>query len=291
MSKILYAQEIVDAHIENLRHECTKLSSMGYTPYLKILLVGNDPASHIYTRNKLKFSEKIGAKCEIINLDENIPEVEFLELVDEINNDPDVHGLLIQKPLPKQLEYINVHEILNPIKDVDGFHFRNFFHLFEGKRGEEELIPCTPKGIMTMLNHYNIPVKGKYAVVIGRSLIVGRPMAELLTNHDATVTLCHLETKDIALHTRDADIIIVATGNPKFFGPEYFNRNKNQVVIDVGINKDENNKLCGDVDFDRVKDMVQAISPVPKGVGPMTILSLAHNLIIATRLNIEKNNC
>ncbi len=285
MTRILKSKPIVEGRVEHLKEECEKLRGLGIIPTLKIILVGNNPASVIYTRNKVRFADRIGASAEIINLPEDISQEDFLKNIQELNDNKNVHGILVQLPLPGQLCSICTNEIIDPLKDVDGFHHRNFFHLFEGKRGEAELIPCTPKGVVTMLNYYGVELEGKNVVVIGRSLIVGRPLSVLLTNHDATVTLCHLGTECIEEHTRRADIIVTAAGDAKFFGEKYFNPEKRQVVIDVGINQDENGKLCGDVDFDKVSPLVEAISPVPGGVGPMTIMSLAENLILAAKLN------
>lgn len=281
VSELLKAQPLREAKIPQLQKSCQELIQIGITPSLKVILVGNHPASLIYTRNKKAFIEKIGGLCEIVHLHEEIKEEELINKIEALGNDPSVHGLFVQLPLPKHLAHIDVKQLIPPQKDVDGFHQENMMHILVGDKMEQALQPCTPKGIITLLDHYNISIENKDAVVIGRSMIVGKPMMLMLTNRNATVTLCHSRTQDIAKYTKQADIIISAVGKANFLTKEYFNPAKNQIVIDVGMNHDKNNKLCGDVDFENVKDSVKAITPVPGGVGPMTIFSLAQNLIQA----------
>ena len=281
MSDILYAKPVIDAEINKLQSKCQEYRDSGVIPYLKVLLVGDHPASVIYTRNKKKFCEKIGAKCDILQLDKRIGEEEFLEIVEDINNDKEVHGALIQLPLPKQLSHIDTTNLINPKKDVDGFHSDNISILYRGSTRKSILAPCTPKGIMTMLDYYNYDVEGLNAIVIGRSLIVGKPMALMLSNKNATVTIAHSKTKQLERACKNADIIVTACGVPKKFTSEYFRDDKTQIVIDVGISRLDDGSLSGDCDFEKIKDQVKAITPVPKGVGPMTIFTVAQNLLHA----------
>ena len=281
MSQILLAKPVIKAEINKLKLKCQEYLDNGITPFLKVLLVGDHPASLIYTRNKKKFCEKIGAQCEILTLDSRTSEEDFMEVVEGLNADKSVHGFLIQLPLPKQLSHIDTTNLVNAYKDVDGFHSDNISKLYRGSTRENLLAPCTPMGIMTLLDFYNIEVEGKSAVVIGRSLIVGKPMALMLTNRNATVTLAHSKTKNLESLCQNADIIITACGSPKMFTQNYFKNDQSQVVIDVGISRQEDGSLSGDCDFENIKDSVKAITPVPGGVGPMTIFTVAQNLLHA----------
>jgi methylenetetrahydrofolate dehydrogenase (NADP+)/methenyltetrahydrofolate cyclohydrolase len=205
-----------------------------------------------------------------------------------MNNDTSVTGCFVQLPVPDHLQDINITELINPKKDVDGFHSKNIIALYNN---DPNLVSCTPKGIVELLKFYHISIESKNITIIGRGFIVGKPLALLLQAHNATVTLCHSKTTDIKKYTRSADIIISAIGKPKFLTSDFLGQNKDQIVIDVGINRDEQNSLCGDVDYDEVVNKVQAITPVPGGVGPMTVYSLINNLIQATKniLNEKKN--
>ncbi|WP_372653937.1 bifunctional 5,10-methylenetetrahydrofolate dehydrogenase/5,10-methenyltetrahydrofolate cyclohydrolase [Halobacteriovorax sp.] len=278
---ILKSSPIVKKSLEQLAKKSDSLKQQGITPTMKVILVGENPASIIYTRNKKRFMEKFGAECEIIKLSSDLTQEDFLNKVQDIVEDNNNHGCFIQLPLPKHLDHIDVGELINPLKDVDGFNKANIMNLYKGEKGENALIPCTPRGIITLCDYYNIELSSKKVVVIGRSLIVGKPMSMLLTNHNATVTLCHSKTSNIEEHTKSADIIITAIGSPKFLNKSHLNDSKKQYIIDVGINHDENGKLCGDVDFHNVIEHVAGITPVPGGIGPMTILSLAQNLLQA----------
>lgn len=286
MTQLLSSTPVVEQSVKDLQDKVSHLKEKGVTPSMKVILVGDNKASVLYTSNKKKFCSKIGAECEIIKLSKEIKEDEFLAEVKSITDNPLVHGCFVQLPLPSQLQHIDVGSLIPPEKDVDGFNQSNLVSLLKGDCGEEALIPCTPKGIVELLKFYNIEVKGKNVVIIGRSLIVGKPMSLLLTNLNATITLCHSKTDNIEKYTKEADIIVSAVGKPKFLNKEYLS-DKKPVIIDVGINHDENGKLCGDVDFDDVFEEVAAISPVPKGVGPMTINSLAENLILAAERSIK----
>jgi methylenetetrahydrofolate dehydrogenase (NADP+)/methenyltetrahydrofolate cyclohydrolase len=286
MEKILYAQPVIDSEIEKLQEICSDFKSKGMTASLKVILVGEDAGSVIYTRNKKKFCEKVGAECEIIKMPEETDEAIFLKKVEELNADESVHGILIQLPLPKRLSHIDTTNLVVPEKDVDGFHYYNVAKLFAGNKGDKELIPCTPKGIITMCNYYGIDLEGKKVVVIGRSLIVGKPMALLMTNYNATVTVAHSRTKNLKELTRDADIIVTAAGTPKKFGSDYFRDDQSQIIFDVGISSMPEGGIAGDCDFHEIKDQVKAITPVPKGVGPMTIFSVTQNLLQALQNRI-----
>ncbi|MFZ9000155.1 MAG: bifunctional 5,10-methylenetetrahydrofolate dehydrogenase/5,10-methenyltetrahydrofolate cyclohydrolase [Bacteriovoracaceae bacterium] len=287
MTQLLKAKPAREKEIQVLKDQTQELVEQGLTPCLKVILVGNNPASVIYTNNKKKFVENFGGSCEIIKLAESISEKEFLEQVEKISENPDVHGCFVQLPLPEQLKHIDVGQLIPPDKDVDGFHSENITAIFKGDCGDTSLAPCTPKGIITLMHHYGVELSGKDCVVIGRSEIVGKPMSMLLTNYNATVTLTHSRTKDLRKFTKEADIIIVAIGKAKFLDESYISNDKNQVIIDVGMNQDEDGKLCGDVDFDNIVEKVASITPVPGGVGPMTILTLGQNLIKATRRTLK----
>jgi len=278
---IIKSSPVVVKHLSELSKKCKSLKDRGITPTMRVILVGDNPGSIIYTRNKKRFMEKFGAECEIIKLPKDLCEADFLSKVRNIVEDPSNHGCFVQLPLPPQLSHINVGELIPPHKDVDGFNKANIMNLFKGEKGENALIPCTPKGIITLCNHYGVDFKGKHVVVIGRSLIVGKPMSLLLGNHDATVTMCHSKTENLKSHTKSADIIVIAIGSAKYLTKDFLNDSKKQFIIDVGMNHDENGKLCGDSDFHNIKELVAGITPVPGGVGPMTILSLAQNLLQA----------
>lgn len=278
MTQILTAKEVREVYLKNLFNEVEDLKKRNIIPQLKIFLVGEDEASDVYVRNKKKFAEKINARCEIVSLDKSIEETEFKNLLFKEIKDPNVHGILIQLPLPKQLKHIDLSEIIPKEKDVDGFHYENMGKLLSGSETGFH-IPCTPKGIITLLDFYKIPLLGKNVVIIGRSNIVGRPLAQLLINRHATVTICHSKTPCIKDYTKRADMIIVAVGKVRFLTKDYLSDSIKPVIIDVGTNNDENGNFCGDVDYENVKEYCSAITPVPGGVGPLTILSLAQNLV------------
>ncbi len=286
MTIILKAAPLINDKIEYLTQVCSKLTNDGLRPKLEVIIVGDNPASAIYVKNKRILCKKVGAEFSLIELPKDTTKEVFLDKVNSMNNDPSVTGCFVQLPVPKHLQDINITELINPKKDIDGFHSQNIISLYNNKTG---LVSCTPKGILELLNHYNIEVESKNVVIIGRGFIVGRPLSLLLQNNNATVTLCHSKTKDITIHTKNADIIICALGKANFLNKSFLNQNKAQTIIDVGINKDENGKLCGDVNFNDVKDCVHSITPVPGGVGPMTVYSLINNLITATT-NILKEN-
>ncbi len=239
---------------------------------LVVIQVGEDPASVVYVRQKAKMAEKVGFNFNHIKLDSSVSEEELLNKIDEFNNDDNVDGILVQMPIPKHLNPKTIQNAISPLKDVDGLTDINMGKLMHN---EEALVPCTPLGIMDLLKHYGIEVAGKRVVVVGRSDLVGKPMLALMINADATVTLCHSKTKDMSKITKKADILIVAVGKANFIKAEDIRNGC--VVIDVGINRMSDGSLCGDVDFNSVKDKVSYITPVPGGVGQMTVAELGMN--------------
>ena len=252
------------------------------TPGLAVVIVGDDPASRVYVNNKKKACEAVGFVSEEYALPAETTQEELLALVETLNNKPDISGILVQLPLPKHLDDKAVIAAINPQKDVDAFHAVNVGKIM---LGEYDFLPCTPAGVMEMLHSYQIPVEGRECVVIGRSNIVGKPMAMLLLHENGTVTICHSRTKNLAEVCRRADILVAAVGIPKFVKADMVK--EGAVVIDVGMDRDENGKLCGDVDFENVKEKCSFITPVPGGVGPMTIATLMKNTLKACKL--QKN--
>ncbi len=257
------------------------IAESGITPCLATVIVGNDPASQMYVRMKHKACQDVGVTSVGVELGEDVSTEEVVAAVTRLNDDPAVHGILVQLPLPGHIDTEAVIEAVSPAKDVDGFHPENIGALFSGR---PRFVPCTPGGIMTLLAEYAIPTSGASAVVLGRSVDVGRPMAALLINADATVTVCHSRTRNLEDEIRKADILVSAIGKARFVTKEMVR--PGAVVIDVGINYDDDGKLCGDVDFDGVAEVASAITPVPGGVGPMTIATLMENTFAAARRQI-----
>lgn len=286
MTKILTAKQLVDERIPALKIKCAELTTLGLKPSMKVILVGDNPASLLYIKNKKKLCKRIGADFELIHLPVETSADELTARAAQLNKDPNTTGLFIQLPLPAHLKSLPVAELISQEKDVDGFHPLNIYELYSNRK-KSGLYPCTPRGIVKLLDFYKIDIAKKNIVVIGRSMIVGKPLATLLGNLNATVTLCHSKTKDLKAHTSRADIIISAVGSPRYFNKEYLRASQDQVLIDVGINQDQNKKLCGDMDFDNIKDFCQAITPVPGGIGPLTVLSLIENLMISTQGILE----
>ena len=264
---------------EELKEEVASLAAQGRKCCLAVIQVGNDPASSVYVGNKKKACAYIGIESLAYELPEETTEDELLEIIDKLNNDTNVHGILCQLPLPKQINEDHIIKAISPKKDVDGFHPQNVGALVIGEQG---FVSCTPAGIIQLLKRSNIEMDGKHCVVVGRSNIVGKPMSLLMLRENSTVTICHSHTKNLEEICKEADILIVAIGKPQFIGKEYVK--KGAVVIDVGIHRDENNKLCGDVKFDEVEPVASYITPVPGGVGPMTIAMLMHNCVEAMKL-------
>lgn len=263
---------------EELKSKADELKEKSIFPKLAVIMVGDDPGSKIYVRNKSKACEEVGIEFEEYLLDENIKNDELLNLIEELNNREDIHGILLQSPIPNQLDINLAFRTIKPEKDVDGFHPVNVGKL---SLNQDCFVSCTPFGIMRMLAEYNIDIEGKHAVIIGRSNIVGKPMVQCMLNKNATVTVCHSKTKNLAEITRQADILIAAIGKPKFVTEDMVK--KGAVVIDVGINRNEEGKVCGDVDFENVSKKASYITPVPGGVGPMTIAMLMNNIIKAAK--------
>lgn len=271
MAEILDGKKLREKILEDLKQ---KVDKFPVKPTLVVILVGENPASKIYVNNKKKTAEKLGINSQVINYPENITEEELLSKIDELNDDKNITAILVQLPLPKHISKENIMNTICPMKDVDGFTPYNFGKLFSGE--EPTVYPCTPKGILLLLEEYGIELEGKHAVIVGRSNIVGRPLSQMLLNKNATVTVCHSRTKNLAEITKTADILISAVGKNIIEGKML---KSNCVVVDVGIFKDENGKTRGDVDFDSAFPVASYLSPVPGGVGPMTITSLMLNTV------------
>ncbi len=261
---------------DELKERVAELKKRGHSGSLAVIQVGNDPASSIYVKNKKKACEYIGIGSVSYELSENTSEAELLNIIDELNNKPEIIGILVQLPVPKHINEDKIIRAISPAKDVDGFHVENVGSLCVGERG---FVSCTPAGVIQLLKRSNVEIAGKHCVVIGRSNIVGKPMALLMLRENATVTICHSKTQNLKKICKSADILIAAVGKPRMINSDYVK--EGAVVIDVGIHRDENNKMCGDVDFDDVKDHVSKITPVPGGVGPMTIAMLMNNCVEA----------
>ena len=271
MTIILDGKKLRDKIFENLKQ---KLNNMSEKPTLAVILVGDDPASQIYVRNKKKTAENLGINSIVINYPSNISEKILLDKIQELNNDNKITAILVQLPLPKHIDKFKIIDAIAPEKDVDGLTPYNSGKLFSGE--EPYVYPCTPKGILLLLDEYNIELAGKHVVVIGRSNLVGKPVAQMLLNRNATVTMCHSHTKNLSDITKTADIIVSAVGK-NIIGEKMLK--SDCVVVDVGIFKDINGKICGDVDFASASKIAAYISPVPGGVGPMTIASLMLNTV------------
>ena len=278
MAQLIDGKMISTQIKDELKAEVALLKEKGIRPCLAVIQVGNDPASSVYVNNKKKACAYIGIESKSYELDENITQKTLMDLIDELNQDKTVNGILVQLPLPKHLDEEAVIQAITPEKDVDGFHPETVGNMCIGSKG---FLPCTPAGVIQLLKRSDIDIAGKECVVIGRSNIVGKPMAILLLRENGTVTITHSKTKDLKEVTKRADILVAAIGKPKFVTAEYIK--EGAVVIDVGIHRNENNKLCGDVDFDDVIDKVSAITPVPGGVGPMTIAMLMNNCVETVR--------
>lgn len=270
-------KEVSKAIRENIKAEVEKL---GFAPGLGVVLVGDDPASQVYVRNKFKACEAVGMKSYETKLAADVTKEELKAAIEDLNNNSEVHGFLVQLPLPKGFDTDEVLSWVDPKKDADGLTIENIglFHA-----GQPRSIPCTPHGVMKMLEHYDISVEGKDAVVIGRSQIVGWPMARLLMNANATVTVCHSRTQDMKAYTRKADIVVVAAGKPEFVNASFFKQGA--TVVDVGIHRTEDRGLCGDVQPQGCEGYLHALSPVPGGVGPMTITMLLENTLRLAQQN------
>ncbi|WP_431704543.1 bifunctional methylenetetrahydrofolate dehydrogenase/methenyltetrahydrofolate cyclohydrolase FolD [Staphylococcus aureus] len=279
VAKILDGKQIAKDYRQGLQDQVKALKEKGFTPKLSVILVGNDGASQSYVRSKKKAAEKIGMISEIVHLEETATEEEVLNELNRLNNDDSVSGILVQVPLPKQVSEQKILEAINPEKDVDGFHPINIGKLYID---EQTFVPCTPLGIMEILKHADIDLEGKNAVVIGRSHIVGQPVSKLLLQKNASVTILHSRSKDMASYLKDADVIVSAVGKPGLVTKDVVK--EGAVIIDVGNTPDENGKLKGDVDYDAVKEIAGAITPVPGGVGPLTITMVLNNTLLAEKM-------
>lgn len=279
VAKILDGKQIAKDYRQGLQDQVEALKEKGFTPKLSVILVGNDGASQSYVRSKKKAAEKIGMISEIVHLEETATEEEVLNELNRLNNDDSVSGILVQVPLPKQVSEQKILEAINPEKDVDGFHPINIGKLYSD---EQTFVPCTPLGIMEILKHADIDLEGKNAVVIGRSHIVGQPVSKLLLQKNASVTILHSRSKDMASYLKDADVIVSAVGKPGLVTKDVVK--EGAVIIDVGNTPDENGKLKGDVDYDAVKEIAGAITPVPGGVGPLTITMVLNNTLLAEKM-------
>ncbi|QCJ43401.1 bifunctional methylenetetrahydrofolate dehydrogenase/methenyltetrahydrofolate cyclohydrolase FolD [Bacillus sp. S3] len=283
-AQIINGKEIAAKKRLEIAEEVEKLKSQGVTPGLAVILVGNNHASRTYVTSKEKACKELGMYSLLIEMPEEVSEEELLAKIEELNGNPEIHGILVQLPLPKHIDETKVIESISPLKDVDGFHPINIGRMMTGQNA---FLPCTPYGIMVLLEETGISIAGKHVVVVGRSNIVGKPVGQLFLNRHATVTYCHSKTKDLKLHTKQADILVAAVGIPNFITAEHIK--EGAVIIDVGINRNELGKLCGDVAFDEVSEIAGYITPVPKGVGPMTITMLMYNTLKSAAESLERN--
>lgn len=280
MARIIDGKLISQQLKDELKSEVEQLKKAGKKCALAVIQVGDDAASSVYVGNKKKACEYIGIESLSYKLPENTSEDELLALIEKLNADSNVHGILCQLPLPKHMNEEHIVKAISPEKDVDGFHAENVGALVTGTEG---FVSCTPAGIIELLKRSDVTIEGKHCVVIGRSNIVGKPMALLLLRENATVTVCHSKTRNLRDICKQADILVVAIGKPLYIDASYVK--KGATVVDVGIHRDENNKLCGDVDFQKVEPVCGAITPVPGGVGPMTIAMLMKNCVEAMKKN------
>lgn len=270
---------VADVVKKELQDEVLRMSNNGDRVQLVVIQVGSDAASSVYVNNKQKACDYVGIGSFVYNLYEDVSQETVINIIDNLNNDSTVNGILVQLPLPKHLNESEILSRISPSKDVDGFHEYNVGKLMLGQDG---VAACTPSGIIKILKHYNIEIAGKNCVVVGRSNIVGKPMAMMLLKEDGTVTICHSKTKNLKEICKTADILVCAIGKPKFFNHEYIK--DGAVVIDVGIHRLNDGTMCGDVDYNDVIDIVSAITPVPRGVGPMTVAMLMSNCVKAAKL-------
>lgn len=282
MAEIIDGKAVAKKIRKELKKEVEELKTKEITPKLAVIMVGDNSASQVYVRNKSKACENAGIEFEEFLFDKDTTEEKLLDTIDMLNKDESVHGILLQSPVPKHINIQKAFEKISPKKDVDGFNAVNVGKL---SIGQDAFISCTPYGIIKMLEEYNIETEGKHTVILGRSNIVGKPMIQCMLNKNATVTVCHSRTKNIAEITRNADILIAAIGKPKFVTEDMVK--DDVVVIDVGINRMEDGTLCGDVDFENVSKKASYITPVPGGVGPMTIAMLIYNVVKAAKNTLK----
>lgn len=277
MAEVINGKEIARSYRMKLKEQAERLKEQGILPKLTVILVGEDPASQSYVRGKEKAAKEIGIESELILMPKETSEEELLRTINRLNADASVHGILVQLPLPSQIDEKKVIFAISPAKDVDGFHPESIGKMMIG---EKTFLPCTPNGIMHLVKEMGVTISGRHVVIVGRSQIVGKPVGMMFLNESATVTYCHSKTSDLAFFTRQADILVVAVGVPNLITSDMVK--EGAVVIDVGVNRVDG-KLIGDVEFEGVKDVASMITPVPGGVGPMTITMLLHNTIEAAR--------
>lgn len=279
MAILIDGKELAKKTRQNLKLECDELKKEGINPKLAVIMVGDNPASKVYVKNKSKACQEVGIEYEEYLLDSNIKQEELIKLIKKLNEDKTINGILLQSPIPNGLDINEAFRTIDYKKDVDGFHPMNVGKL---ALGQDTFVSCTPYGVMRMFEEYNIDLCGKNVVILGRSNIVGKPLSQCCLNKNATVTICHSKTQDTKKITKEADIVIAAIGKPKFITQDMVK--DGAVIIDVGINRDENGKIVGDVDFENVKEKAGYITPVPGGVGPMTIAMLINNVIKAAKI-------
>ena len=283
MAIIIDGKELAKKTRQNLKIECDELKNKGINPKLAVIMVGDNPASKVYVRNKSKACQEVGVEYEEYLLDSNITQKNLIDLIKKLNNDKNINGILLQSPIPKHLDINEAFRTIDYNKDIDGFHPMNVGKL---TLGQDTFVSCTPYGVMRMFEEYNIDLCGKNVVILGRSNIVGKPLTQCCLNKNATITVCHSKTQNTKKLTKEADIVISAIGKPKFITEDMIK--EGAIVIDVGINRDENGKIVGDVDFENVKQKASYITPVPGGVGPMTVAMLINNVIKAAKNQNEK---
>ena len=279
MAILIDGKELAKKTRQNLKLECDELKKEGINPKLAVIMVGDNPASKVYVKNKSKACQEVGIEYEEYLLDSNIKQEELIKLIKKLNEDKTINGILLQSPIPNGLDINEAFRTIDYKKDVDGFHPMNVGKL---ALGQDTFVSCTPYGVMRMFEEYNIDLCGKNVVILGRSNIVGKPLSQCCLNKNATVTICHSKTQNTKKITKEADIVISAIGKPKFITQDMVK--DGAVIIDVGINRNENGKIVGDVDFENVKEKASYITPVPGGVGPMTIAMLINNVIKAAKI-------
>ena len=279
MAILIDGKELAKKTRQNLKLECDELKKEGINPKLAVIMVGDNPASKVYVKNKSKACQEVGIEYEEYLLDSNIKQEELIKLIKKLNEDKTINGILLQSPIPNGLDINEAFRTIDYKKDVDGFHPMNVGKL---ALGQDTFVSCTPYGVMRMFEEYNIDLCGKNVVILGRSNIVGKPLSQCCLNKNATVTICHSKTQNTKKITKEADIVIAAIGKPKFITQDMVK--DGAVIIDVGINRNENGKIVGDVDFENVKEKASYITPVPGGVGPMTIAMLINNVIKAAKI-------
>ena len=284
MAQVIDGKALAKKIRENLKVECNELKEKGIVPKLAVIMVGDNPASKVYVRNKSKACEEVGIEYQEFLLKENTTQQELMDLINDLNRNKEINGILLQSPIPRHLDINEAFKSITYSKDVDGFTPSSVGKLCIG---EDTFISCTPYGIMKMFEEYDIDLTGKNVTILGRSNIVGKPLIQCCLNKNATVTVCHSKTKDLKEHTKNADIVISAIGKAKFVTADMIK--DGAVVIDVGINRDESGKIVGDVDFEKVSSKASYITPVPGGVGPMTIAMLMNNVIKATKLQNRRS--